>query len=149
MNSAPNLTQHPPRSMRNRLGGYVILPRILDKCRAVLAGTNGEYKYDCPMDKHFFSFTGVDSSALKEQVALGKGDWELLEWINANAKSPRSPWEIAQWSEYHLNRGPDSDAETLAFFAGLISPHTLVREDIRTWADALDLDDYCSFGGKA
>ena len=29
----PNLTEHPPRSPRVRLGGYVILPRCLDKCR--------------------------------------------------------------------------------------------------------------------
>ena len=29
--SAPNLTQRPPRSPRVRLGGYVILARVLDK----------------------------------------------------------------------------------------------------------------------
>jgi len=23
------------------------------------------------------------------------------------------------------------------------------REDIQTWFDLMDLDDYCSFGGKA
>jgi hypothetical protein len=28
--SAPNLTQRPPRSPRVRLGGYAMLPRILD-----------------------------------------------------------------------------------------------------------------------
>jgi Domain of unknown function (DUF5069) len=38
---APNLTQRPPRSPRVRLGGYVILPRILDKGRATLAGNAG------------------------------------------------------------------------------------------------------------
>jgi len=26
---------------------------------------------------------------------------------------------------------------------------TKTREDIRTWADALELDDHCTFGGKA
>ncbi len=30
----PDLTQFPPRSPRVRLGGYVILPRMLDKGRA-------------------------------------------------------------------------------------------------------------------
>ena len=39
----PDLTQFPPRSPRVRLGGYVILPRCLDKCRASLAGKNGEF----------------------------------------------------------------------------------------------------------
>ena len=41
--NAPNLTQRPPRSPRVRLGGYTILPRLLDKARAVIAGTAGEY----------------------------------------------------------------------------------------------------------
>jgi len=46
-------------------------------------------------------------------------------------------------------RGPDSDAETMQFFADLVKNLTKTREDIKTWADVLDLDDYVSFGGKA
>ena len=34
----PDLTKQPPRSPRVRLGGYVVLPRMLDKGRATLAG---------------------------------------------------------------------------------------------------------------
>ena len=34
MKNAPDLTQRPPRSPRVRLGGFVILPRMLDKGRA-------------------------------------------------------------------------------------------------------------------
>jgi len=63
-NPAPNLTHRPPRSPRVRLGGYAIPPRILDKGRAELAGTAGEYKYDNPMDRHWFRFTGVTPEAL-------------------------------------------------------------------------------------
>lgn len=146
---SPDLTQHPPRSARGRLGGYVILPRMLDKCRAELAGKNGEYHYNCPMDQHFLSFAGINADELKAEVAKGRGDWEILEWVQSASTTKRSPWEINQWSEHHLHRGPDSDAETLAFFTKLVSAHTQVREDIRTWFDALDLDDYCSFGGQA
>ena len=36
--SAPDLTQHPPRSLRVRLGGYVHLARLLDKARAEAGG---------------------------------------------------------------------------------------------------------------
>lgn len=100
--------------MRGRLGGYAILPRMLDKCRATLAGKNGEFHYNCPLDKHFLNFVGVDAEARKAEVAAGKGDGEILEWIQANATHKRSPWEITQWSEYHDRRGPDSDAETRA-----------------------------------
>ena len=34
----PDLTKFPPRSPRVRLGGYAILPRMLDKGRAELTG---------------------------------------------------------------------------------------------------------------
>lgn len=143
-----DLTQRPPRSMRVRLGGYAILPRMLDKCRATLAGKNGEFHYNCPLDKHFLNFVGIEAEALKAEVAAGKGDGEILEWIQANATHKRNPWEIIQWSEYHDRRGPDSDAETLSYFAGMLGKVSTTREDIRSWADLLDLDDYSSYGGK-
>jgi hypothetical protein len=145
-----DLTQRPPRSHRIRLGGYVMLPRILDKARAQLAGKIGEYRYGAKsMDRHFFTFTGIEPDALLTELATGKGDGEVLAWIEANAKHPRQPWEIGTWSEYHLHRGPDSDAETLTHFAELVGKFSKTREDIRTWFDLLDLDDHCTFGGKA
>lgn len=147
--SAPDLTQRPPRSPRTRLGGYVLLPRMLDKGRATLAGTNGEYHYNCPLDQHVIKFIGFDPKKLLVELKKGKGDGEILEWLQANAKHSRAPWEIQQWSDYQDRRGPDSDAETLAYFANYVSKLTKTREDIKTWADALDLDDYISFGGKA
>ena len=96
---APDLTQRPPRSPRVRLGGYVLLPRILDKGRAALAGKLGEYHYSGKgMDRHFFNFVGLDHESLKAELAKGGGDWEILNWIQANAKHQRQPWEInATW----------------------------------------------------
>jgi len=147
--SAPDLTQRPPRSPRVRLGGYVLLPRILDKGRASLAGKLGEYHFAGKgMDRHFFNFTGLNFESLKTELAKGGGDSELLAWVSANAKPARQPWEIAAWSDYHEHRTPDSDAETLADFAGYVAKFSTTREDIRTWFDLLDLDDHCTFGGK-
>ena len=94
-----DLAQRPPRSPRVRLGGFVILPRLLDKCRALLAGKKGEYECACPLDQRFFSYVGVDPEALKAEVKKGLGDGEILEWIRANAKTPRSEVEIAAWSD--------------------------------------------------
>lgn len=144
----PDLTQRPPRSPRVRLGGYVILPRMLDKGRATLAGKNGEYHYACPLDQRFLNFTGIDPEKLKEQLALGKGDTEILEWITANSTTQPKEWEIAQWSAYVESRTP-GDVETKEFFTGELAKLSKKREDILTWADLLDLDDYVSFGGKA
>ncbi len=149
LNPAPDLSQRPPRSPRVRLGGYVILARILDKGRAELANTAGEYKYNNPMDRHWFRFVGVTPEALKTQLATGNGDGEMLQWIDANAEHKRAPWEIQQWSAYHNERGPDGDVETLEFFTGRVGPLSKVREDIKTWFDYLDLDDHVTFGGRA
>jgi len=146
---APDLTQRPPRSPRSRLGGYALLPRMLDKGRATAVGKNGEYHYNCPLDQHILNFAGIDPKKLLAELKTGKGDGEILDWINASAKTKRTAWEIQQWSDYHDRRGPDSDAETLQFFAGYVAKLTKTREDVRTWADVLDLDDYVSFGGKA
>ena len=147
--AAPDLTKRPPRSPRSRLGGYALLPRMLDKGRAEIAGTSGEYHYNCPLDQHILNYLGLDAAALREQLAAGKGDGEILEWINANATHKRTPWEIEQWSDFQQRRGPDSDAETLEYFVGAVGKFTKTREDIKTWGDLLDLDDYVTFGGKA
>ena len=145
--NAPDLTQRPPRSPRVRLGGYVLLPRMLDKGRATLAGTHGPYKYACPLDQRFLSFAGIDPEQLREQLALGKGDSEILEWVNANSATKPSEWQIAQWSTYMEQRAP-GDVESREFFNEEIAKLGVKREDIQTWADLLDLDDYVSYGGK-
>jgi hypothetical protein len=147
--SAPDLTKRPPRSPRCRLGGYVLLPRMLDKGRAEITGQNGEYNYDSPLDQRLVDFFGFDAAALREQLATGKSDGEILDWLNANSKHQRTAWEIEQWSEYQGRRGPDSDAETLAIFAEKTARLSKTREDIKTWADLLDLEDFVTFGGKA
>ena len=142
----PDLTKFPPRSPRVRLGGYVILPRMLDKGRAAVAGKHGEYHYACPLDMGFLDFVGIDPKALKKQ--LGKGDTEVLKWIKAHAKHKRSVPEIAAWSALAEQRAP-ADLESREFFNGLQKTAAPKREDIVTWFDLLDVDDYASFGGSA
>lgn len=145
---APDLAQRPPRSPRIRLGGFVILPRLLDKGRAKLAGTNGEYHYACPLDQRFFDFVQVDSTALLKQLKAGKGDWEILTWVQRNAKKYPSPWEIVQWSGYHEARVPDSLSSKERAVKAIESLNKN-RTDILTGFDLLDLDDYVTFGGNA
>ena len=147
--SPTDLTQRPPRSFHVRLGGLVILPRMLDKGRATLARKNGEYKYNSGTDQHLVRFLGFDPKALSKELAKGKGDGEILGWVQAHSKIPRAPWEIEAWSAYMERRGPDSDGETLTGFVEYVGQHSKTREDIKTWFDAIELDDYASFGGKA
>ncbi|HTA95368.1 MAG TPA: DUF5069 domain-containing protein [Verrucomicrobiae bacterium] len=139
-------SQNSRRAARVRLGGYVILPRCLDKGRATLAGKNGEYHYACPLDQRFLEFVGINPEVLKKE--LGKSDGEILEWIEKNAEHKRSDAEIAAWSELAEKRVP-TDVESREFFNGIHKAAGPKREDIATWFDVLDLDDYVTFGGKA
>ena len=59
-----DLTKEPPRSPRIRVGGYAILGRTLDKCRALIAGNIGEYHFDCPLDNMLFGFKGRERRRL-------------------------------------------------------------------------------------
>ena len=68
-----DLTQHAPRSPRVRIGGMVILARMLDKCRADLKGKVGDYEYGCSLDQSLLNFIGIDAAALRVEVAKGKG----------------------------------------------------------------------------
>lgn len=143
--NTPDLTKFPPRSPRTRLGGYVILPRCLDKGRATLDGKNGEYHFACPLDQRFLTFAGIDPEELKKQ--LGKSDTEILQWIEANAKSKRTTPEILAWSAWQENLAPDNP-DSREYFNGLHKAAAPNRKDITSWFDVLDLDDYVSFGGK-
>jgi len=149
MPASPNdLTQRPPRSARVRLGGYAILPRCLDKGRATVNGKNGEYHYNCPLDQMLLTFAGIDAEELKSQLALGKSDTEILEWIQTNAKNKRAPYEIYAWSAWVEQRVP-TEVEGREYFHSIHKSVGPNRKDIGTWFDVLDMDDYASYGGKA
>jgi hypothetical protein len=143
--SSPDLTQHPPRSSRVRLGGFGHLPRLLDKARATVSGKNGDYHYNCPLDKNFFAFTGIDHEALLAQVKAGKSDSEMLAWVRGATK--RLPSEIAAWTSWLDTHGPGGSPGH-AWMSESIAKAAKDRDDIRSFADLLDLDDYVTFGGK-
>ena len=44
---------------------------------------------------------------------------------------------------------PPDGYETLAFFAKHLGRLSKTREDVKTWFEFGELDDYVSFGGKA
>jgi hypothetical protein len=140
-----DLTQRPPRSPRVKLGGYVLLPRMLDKGRATIAGKAGEYHYACPLDQRLLQFTGLDKESILDLLKAGKSDSEVLAWVRE--KAPKADWEIAAWSRWVTDRAP-SDAEGHRYVAETAEKAASERDDIATYFDMLDLDDYVSFGGQ-
>ena len=143
-----DLTQQAPRSPRVMLGGYAILPRMLDKGRAQLNGSNGSYHYNCPLDQRLLSFLGIESEELLAELKAGKGDHEILTWITEHAINKYSDQEIASWSTWQIGRAPTS-VEAREYFQEMQKESAPDREDIGGWFDLLDVDDFVSFGGKA
>ncbi len=84
---AKDLTRDKPRSPRQELGGYPIAARALDKCRASLAGINGEFEFNCPMDQQFFAASGIDAKQFCEFVATGADDRAVANWIRKHEHS--------------------------------------------------------------
>jgi len=81
-------------------------------------------------------------------LAQGKGDGEILEWIEANAKHAHSPEAIAAWSQFQEQRVP-TDLDSRKFFLEYQTKTAPLRKDVANWFDILDIDDHVTFGGKA
>src|SRR6266513_4028260 len=93
-----DLAKEAPRSPRLRVGGYAILGRTIDKCRALVAGNIGEYHFDCPLDNMIFGFKGVKGVDFKAQIEQGASDQEMVEWLNQNGEE-KTPEEIERWAD--------------------------------------------------
>src|SRR3954447_1235810 len=95
---ARDLRKTPPRSPRERLGGFVIAARMLDKARADVLGINGEYNfYPCGLGAYFWKFTGLDATKFKEFVGSGATDEEIDAWVGENATQKDSA-AIIKWN---------------------------------------------------
>jgi hypothetical protein len=113
---AKDLTKEPPRSPRIRLGGYAILTRTTDKCRALLIGKIGEYHFDCPLDNMLFGFKSVTGNDFKAVVERGVSDAEMLAWLESNG-APKTAEEIKKWSDGVEGLMPYEDPERRDWFA--------------------------------
>jgi hypothetical protein len=130
-----------PRSPRTTLGGYVLAARAVDKCRAVLAGCEGEYHSNCPLDQIWLRFAEIDYDAFRSFVATGATDDEIASWIGEHAKKrPRS--EIIAWNnqqrDMHLkDLSPELQEYMEDYLAEFIPRNRIVYH----WFDVYDLEE--------
>lgn len=138
---AKDLTKDYPRSPRETLAGYVIAARMLDKCRAVLAGTAGEYHFDCPLDNQFLGFTGIGAEQFKVFVATGAPDAEVATWIEQHSKIKERP-EIVAWNnKLRATRPCDMPIELQQFLEGYIPKVVPKNRPVYVWFDVYDLEE--------
>lgn len=117
LTNAKDLTREAPRSPRLRLGGYALMARMIDKGRATINGTNGEYHFDCPVDNMLFSFKGVKGDDVRQLLASGAGDEQVLAWFNTHG-APKTDSEIKAWSAGVEAVNSHDDPEEREWFDG-------------------------------
>jgi len=140
---APDLNKSFPHSPHAMLAGYILAKRALDKCRAELAGTIGEYHFDCPLDNMFFGFAGLKGADLKEFVATGADDAAVAKWIEHHAtKRPRI--EIIKWNNdlryKRISEAPDQLQEFMEDYIPKNVPPEVIHH-IRFFFDIFDCEE--------
>lgn len=138
-----DLTKQAPSSPRNRVGGFVIAKRTIDKCRASLHGKLGEYHYDCPLDNVLFGFKEITGDQFKAAVKASKTYEEIGDWLNSHG-AKKTPAEVKAWSDKVETGSIGKDPEKRAYFVEECAKLGL-NPDTSTTFDWLEADDRASF----
>jgi uncharacterized protein DUF5069 len=138
-----DLTKAAPHSPRERIAGFAIASRAVDKCRASLAGTLGEYHYDCPLDNMLFSFKGINGEQFKAAVQTSDNYEDVGTWLLANG-TMKTPVEIKTWSDEMEAGSLMKSPEKRAYFIENCSRLGL-NPEMNTTFDWLEADDRESF----
>ena len=99
-----------PRSPRETMGGWMHLPRYIDKIRLHLAGKlHPDYQPNLGkgFDGAWLKAAGLTPAAFIEAVTNSLTDGEVCDWVVKNVK--KSEAEKADFNHYILNRGRDTD----------------------------------------
>ena len=138
-----DLTKEAPRSPRVRVGGYAILARTYDKCRALLGGNIGEYHFDCPLDNMLFGFKGVKGDDFKAEVEKGASVEEMARWLDSHGEK-KTPEEVKAWSDEVEASNPYENPEKRDWFVEQLKPYRL-NPLTTTLFDWLEVDDKASY----
>jgi quercetin dioxygenase-like cupin family protein len=101
-----DLAVREPRGLDAELEGYAWIPRMLDKARATLAGTNGPYLFGCPVDHTCMARLGVSPQLVLELAGRYPNDTEVLHAMQDHGIPPAGEaWFDGQAVENEL-QGP-------------------------------------------
>ena len=142
-----DLTKQAPHSPRERIAGFAIASRTIDKCRASLRGKLGEYHYDCPLDNMLFGFKGINGGQFKTAVLAAKNYEDVGTWLQANG-TKKTPVEIKAWSDEMEAGSLMKNPEKRAYFIENCTKLGLDAEKSTTF-DWLEADDRASFKNKS
>jgi hypothetical protein len=130
-----------PRSPYERLGGYVHLPRLIDKARLHRKGLLDGYNYKTVgFDRHLLAFLKIDPDAFENATNELENDEAILAWVRKNG-AQHSSAEIEQWNQAMISRHPDTAVKRARFTHFLKEAGGEGRKDIRTYFDLIEFDE--------
>jgi hypothetical protein len=135
-----DLSKEYPRSALETFGGVVMAPRTTDKCRAHLAGTLGEYMYNCGLDRQLFQFLDTDSERFAEVVRRASGDADVEAYVRQRVQG-RSPAEIEAWNRQFLDYEPDLSRSAYDGQREALARRAPGRSDITLWVHLTDMEE--------
>ena len=129
------------RSPYDRLGGYVHLPRLIDKARLHRQGLLNGYNYKTVgFDKHLLAFLKLDPEAFEEAANRLEDDPAILEWVLQNGVT-HSPEAVDEWNQAMIARYPDTPEKRARFTHFLNEAGGEGRQDVRTYFDLIEFDE--------
>lgn len=143
MSNTKDLSKAAPSSPRTRTGGYAILSRMADKGRADIAGTIGDFHFDCPLDNMLFGFKGVRGADVRQELLNGASNEDIAAWLDANG-TPKTEEEKKAWSDEMEAYRPYDNPEKKEWFIGVCGEAGIDPQS-STLFDYLDADDKLSY----
>ena len=135
-----DLSKEYPRSALETFGDVVMAPRTTDKCRAHLAGTLGEYMYNCGLDQRLFQFLDTDAERFADVVRGASGDADVEAYVRQQVAG-RSPEEIAAWNRRFLDYEPDLSRSAYDGQREALARRAPGRSDITLWVHLTDMEE--------
>lgn len=132
-----DLTKDFPRSPYDMLAGIVMLPRTIDKCRATISGTNGEYHYGCPMDVPVLKFLKVSEEEFMKNVKDLKVDDAVEKWVKGKLAA-KNKKDIGRFNNEMRHMRPKDESSRKWLES---EKKKLERNDYFTYFDNLDADE--------
>ena len=140
-----DLNRRAPRSPYNTdVYGMVHLARLIDKGRAYVGNTLGEYFYaeDSGMDRIALGFLGVSTDEFTVALKTHSTDAEIESWLKDN--HAKTETEIDAFNEKITNMGPENDRYK-AMMANMLRKLDAEDSGISTWFAVMELDDEKTF----
>lgn len=131
-----------PRSPRERMDGWVHLPRFVDKIRLHLAGKlHPDYRnnFTQGFDGEWLKAAGLDVPQFIEVVRQSVTDGQVCDWVRHHVK--RTGTEKDAFNSFVLHRGRDTEEAAARLQTRKAEAGLGHRDEIRTFVDFIDADE--------